>query len=100
MANNKQTKEQNTQVTEKVETKTNVKATQPKSFTLHEVFKMAQKGVKFRRIGWKADELKEAYVTVLRGHTKLSFCKGNNCVPYQPSQEDAVSNDWIEISKE
>ena len=68
--------------------------------TLPEVYKMALKGKKFRRLGWKQKELRSAYVTVKRGETKLSFCKGNNCVPYQPSQEDAITPDWVEVEDE
>ena len=65
-----------------------------RAYTLPEVYQMALKGQKFRRIGWKQKELENAYITVRRGETKLSFCKGNSCVPYQPSQEDAITPDW------
>ena len=71
-----------------------------RGYTLPEVYQMALKGKKFRRIGWKQKELRGAYITVKRGETKISFCKGKDCVPYQPSQEDAITPDWVEVSGE
>lgn len=69
-----------------------------KAYTLPEAYQMALRGRKFRRSGWKQKELQGAYITVKRGETKISFCKGKECVPYQPSQEDAIAKDWVEVS--
>ena len=64
-----------------------------------EVYKKAQRGAKFKRRGW-SKQIGEVYVTVLRGETILSLVKGKNNVPFTPSQEDAVTADWYEITEE
>ena len=53
------------------------------------------RGGKFRRLGWSKDV--RGYVFARRGETKLVFGDDKWASYYQPSQEDALANDWIEI---
>jgi len=106
MAANKQTKEQakaQEKVQEMVEQAKNEVQEANKEedkkgvegLTFLEMYEKAQRGAKFRRKSWKKDV--NGYVFIRRGESKLVLGDEKWASYYQPSQEDAIAKDWIEI---
>ncbi len=63
--------------------------------TFLEMYEKAQRGAKFRRKSWKKDV--NGCVFIRRGESKLVLGDEKWASYYQPSQEDAIAKDWIEI---